>query len=54
MSILNDDDPEIRHMGIDGLIYVLKVLTNYEEQIPFEPMISEVLNTVGVSISEDN
>jgi hypothetical protein len=54
MSILNEDDPEIRHKGIDGLIYVLKVLNNYEEQIPFEPMISEVLNTVCVSISEDN
>lgn len=54
MSILNDDNPEIRHMGIDGLIYVLKVLTKYEEHIPFEGVISKALSTVHVSFSEDS
>jgi len=44
MSLLDDEDPDLRHMGVDGLIYVLKVLTNYEENVPFETIISEVLN----------
>jgi hypothetical protein len=49
ISLLNDDDPIVRHMGVDGLIYVLKVLTAYEEHIPFESIISEVVNTVKFS-----
>ena len=43
ISLLNDEDPDVRHMGIDGLIYVLKVLTHYEESVPYETIISEVL-----------
>ena len=46
-SLLDDDNYKIRHMAIVGLIYALKVLTNFHEDKPFENLISEVLENIS-------
>jgi hypothetical protein len=46
-SLLDDDNYKIRHMAIVGLIYALKILTNFHEDKPFENLISEVLENIG-------
>ncbi len=49
ISILNDEDPVVRVMGVDGLIYVLKVLTHFQEHVPFEGTIAMILNSFKIS-----
>jgi len=46
-ALLDDDNYKIRQMGIVGLIYVLKVLTNFKEDKPYENLISEVLGALA-------
>jgi hypothetical protein len=46
-SLLDDDNYKIRHMAVLGLIYALKVLTNFHEDNPFENLISEVLENIS-------
>ena len=46
-SLLDDDNHKIRHMAIVGLIYALKILTNFHEDKPYENLISEVLENIG-------
>ncbi|MFZ0441615.1 MAG: hypothetical protein WAL81_03185 [Methanobacterium sp.] len=46
-SLLDDDNYKIRHMAVLGLIYALKVLTNFHEDKPFENLISEVLENIS-------
>lgn len=45
ISLLNDESPEIRIMGVDGLLYVLKVLTEFHEEIPWAGAFKEVINS---------
>jgi len=45
ISLLNDESPRVRIMGVDGLLYVLKVLTEFHEQIPGEARFKEIINS---------
>ena len=44
LALLDDENPEVRIMGINGLLNVLKVLTHFHEQLPYEGTILEILN----------
>jgi len=45
ISLLDDENPEIRIMGVDGLLYVLKVLTKFHEEIPGIGTLKEIINS---------
>lgn len=46
IALLNDENPEVRTMGVNGLLYVLKVLTHFHEQVPYEEAVLEILNSI--------
>lgn len=46
ISLSNDESPAVRIMGVDGLLYVLKVLTKFHEQIPGEGTLKEIINSI--------
>jgi hypothetical protein len=42
-SLLNDDNENIRHKAVNGLLYALKGLTNYKPDKPHENLINQEL-----------
>lgn len=48
ISLLNDDSPEVRIMGVDGLLYVLKVLTEFHEEIPGAGILKDITNSFKI------
>ena len=45
IALLDDENPEVRIMGVNGLLYVLKVLIHFHEHIPYEETVLEILKS---------